>query len=266
MYRYTLFTSEDHPRLRGEKARSAASDLCRWGSPPLTRGKGGQGGPVSAASRITPAYAGKRVADTLFLDASQDHPRLRGEKLSCSGFCTGIPGSPPLTRGKGIAILFLLLTMRITPAYAGKRSTRQPIESQREDHPRLRGEKCVQTNVIAVERGSPPLTRGKEKYHPSYEFHLMDHPRLRGEKCFWCFCLDRVVGSPPLTRGKVKRAHDSLFDLGITPAYAGKRRNVRNARLNSRDHPRLRGEKGVNLIRQSIRPGSPPLTRGKEKQ
>ena len=205
MYRYTLFTSEDHPRLRGEKARSAASDLCRWGSPPLTRGKGGQGGPVSAASRITPAYAGKR-------------------------------------------------------------STRQPIESQREDHPRLRGEKCVQTNVIAVERGSPPLTRGKEKYHPSYEFHLMDHPRLRGEKCFWCFCLDRVVGSPPLTRGKVKRAHDSLFDLGITPAYAGKRRNVRNARLNSRDHPRLRGEKGVNLIRQSIRPGSPPLTRGKEKQ
>ena len=215
---------------------------------------------------ITPAYAGKRRPGRASKRRQQDHPRLRGEKGGGYALFRCIPGSPPLTRGKVVVLGLLYRDPGITPAYAGKRYRYTLFASNDEDHPRLRGEKCVQTNVIAVERGSPPLTRGKEKYHPSYEFHLMDHPRLRGEKCFWCFCLDRVVGSPPLTRGKVKRAHDSLFDLGITPAYAGKRRNVRNARLNSRDHPRLRGEKGVNLIRQSIRPGSPPLTRGKEKQ
>ena len=91
--------------------------------------------------------------------------------------------------------------------------------------------------------GSPPLTRGKGFLSitfnpdlgitPAYAgkrvcvlcpfLYLGDHPRLRGEKTrhICLACMDK--GSPPLTRGKVKRAHDALFDLGITPAYAGKR-------------------------------------------
>ena len=50
----------DHPRLRGEKVDWF--DICGFdvGSPPLTRGKAMADLALSAVSRITPAYAGKR--------------------------------------------------------------------------------------------------------------------------------------------------------------------------------------------------------------
>ena len=51
----------------------------------------------------------------------------------------------------------------------------------------------------------------------------------------------------------------------ITPAYAGK--SAKRIRLPSllRDHPRLRGEKVVLENPVTYRQGSPPLTRGKDK-
>ena len=50
-----------------------------------------------------------------------DHPRLRGEKALMESFILYITGSPPLTRGKGIKCAGVLMILRITPAYAGKR-------------------------------------------------------------------------------------------------------------------------------------------------
>ena len=52
---------EDHPRVCGEK-RSAFPVLpCGWGSPPRMRGKAGFPVRCREHSRITPAYAGKRL-------------------------------------------------------------------------------------------------------------------------------------------------------------------------------------------------------------
>ena len=70
--------------------------------------------------RITPAYAGKssRVCTKSFY--SGDHPRLCGEKTPTKTYDPDNEGSPPPMRGKGSVVRILSLTVRITPAYAGK--------------------------------------------------------------------------------------------------------------------------------------------------
>ena len=152
--------------------------------------------------RITPAYAGKSEDLGAGDIASEDHPRLRGEKAKSRFAQSGSPGSPPLTRGKVFAFVTTDEPARITPAYAGKSCRRSFPICIVEDHPRLRGEKL---RVRACDRsaaGSPPLTRGKDsstlcrcrrqRITPAYAgkswqarhitLPYRDHPRLRGEK------------------------------------------------------------------------------------
>ena len=65
------------------------------------RGKDALIYPCLYESRITPAYAGKRLSYVTYMQVKQDHPRVCGEKL--------------------IKRNFFNITFRITPAYAGKR-------------------------------------------------------------------------------------------------------------------------------------------------
>ena len=78
--------------------------------------------PFSNISRITPAYAGKSGAISDYIGYVKDHPRLCGEKGIKS--LTGVrnSGSPPPMRGKVYDAIDTMRLMRITPAYAGKRS------------------------------------------------------------------------------------------------------------------------------------------------
>ena len=71
--------------------------------------------------RITPAYAGKSIAYTLFSSRTWDHPRLCGEKPLFSATSLIVKGSPPPMRGKETAIIDFCNVIGITPAYAGKR-------------------------------------------------------------------------------------------------------------------------------------------------
>ena len=71
------------------------------------------------------------------------------------------------------------------------------------------------------------------------------------------------MGSPPLTRGKEPLRCSSSSISRITPAYAGKSVHFAQMSCHLRDHPRLRGEKGLGLIVAGGAGGSPPLTRGK---
>ena len=64
-------------------------------------------------------------------------------------------------------------------------------------------------------------------------------------------------------RGKVTGYFKMIWNNRITPAYAGKSLHYRSHRCNSRDHPRLCGEKLYPTIRRKILSGSPPPMRGK---
>ena len=123
-----------------------------------------------------------------------DHPRLCGEKASCSSQKQQTIGSPPPMRGKDGAITVVWEYFRITPAYAGKSEALASNPDAQEDHPRRCG--C------------------------RFEW---DHPRLCGEK-FRIFCVKFFnKGSPPPMRGKVSGISSRLYESRITPAYAGKR-------------------------------------------
>ena len=172
----------DHPRLCGEKLCFVRCRGLAAGSPPPMRGKGFWYAATRTASRITPAYAGKRQIRQPQRFSEQDHPRLCGEKILKKNGCER--------------------EIRITPAYAGKRQFFVPYFRSRQDHPRLCGEKIMAEHDAEVESGSPPPMRGKagvlqvqtmgSRITPAYAgksekarncvIFTGDHPRLCGEK------------------------------------------------------------------------------------
>ena len=187
-------------------------------------------------------------------------------------------------RGKDERYTRNMVTIRITPAYAGKSSPPAPSPDTGGDHPRLCGEKFRIKMPSVLSDGSPPPMRGKVHSHAEGRHRIWDHPRLCGEKpggdCFW-FCCIRItpayagkrqmsrkvkidqLGSPPPMRGKGFFCGGCLFEVGITPAYAGKRRTVHSKYGHNQDHPRLCGEKLTSCSVTGYRWGSPPPMRGK---
>ena len=79
----------------------------------------------------------------------------------------------------------------------------------------------IEQNAPAI--GITPAYAGKSAYAKKYKCIMQDHPRLCGEK-FHNFIFHKLfIGSPPPMRGKVQIFLSASFDMGITPAYAGKR-------------------------------------------
>ena len=194
---------KDHPRLCGEKYTAARKGVPMTGSPPPMRGKGYSDGNLYGMYRITPAYAGKSNDRCNFRHSNKDHPRLCGEKLFLPIDHILTTGSPPPMRGKGCFDTSIPFILRITPAYAGKRSFALPIRRARWDHPRLCGEKALGSKIAAGATGSPPPMRGKEFRKWSQKQPCKDHPRLCGEKGGVYVGELSAAGSPPPMRGKV---------------------------------------------------------------
>ena len=111
-------------------------------------------------------------------------------------------GSPPRVRGKAFQIPVFFRSARITPACAGKSGLHHLIDVDRQDHPRVCGEKNLTLNYEDMQKGSPPRVRGKAFVAPHVYMHegitpacagkrlsgrpptaeLWDHPRVCGEK------------------------------------------------------------------------------------
>ena len=64
-------------------------------------------------------------------------------------------------------------------------------------------------------------------------------------------------------RGKVCLLLKKPPEVGITPACAGKSIYWRDEEIDEEDHPRVCGEKAVELFAQLCTQGSPPRVRGK---
>ena len=145
-------------------------------------------------------------------------------------------------RGKTHSLAAPKVQRRITPAYAGKNSNQLVPLFKPQDHPRLCGEKPVKCSLKNPVTGSPPPMRGKictsgitykvPRITPAYAGKKLpdtergtatrDHPRLCGEKLQDIFQPVPSAGSPPPMRGKIFDHGKNQFDVGITPAYAGK--------------------------------------------
>ena len=171
----------------------------------------------------------------------------------------------------------------ITPACAGKSHSVTDANASSWDHPRVCGEKALQSSVNCTMEGSPPRMRGKAAsggdrepgagITPAYagkstrlliqQLSLRDHPRVCGEKSEMSLNLSALMGSPPRMRGKDLSAIVSPPYVGITPAYAGKRNSFTKSFEEHGDHPRVCGEKFDLDCTCVTELGSPPRMRGK---
>ena len=86
---------------------------------------------------------------------------MRGEKNAVNTSPRGTLGSPPHARGKGGSNGANGQAGGITPACAGKRICYKSLDTALGDHPRMRGEKKIDTNTWQPSLGSPPHARGK---------------------------------------------------------------------------------------------------------
>ena len=110
---------------------------------------------------ITPAHAGKTSALLLPLCPLEDHPRACGENKAPTSNAAIGKGSPPRMRGKRLTLRLGQRLVGITPAHAGKTSTKCGRSSTRRDHPRACGENDEERAQLIVDWGSPPRMRGK---------------------------------------------------------------------------------------------------------
>ena len=146
-------------------------------------------------------------------------------------------------RGRGFEYVKQYGEAGITPAYAGKRIyiCRNPDCGR--DHPRVCGEEFRVRQLYCLHVGSPPRMRGRvwaaaaacavAGITPAYAGKrccqrllcpvLRDHPRVCGEERPVRRGACSGLGSPPRMRGRDPSPSQMTADVGITPAYAGKR-------------------------------------------
>ena len=90
----------DHPRTCGENFPQGRFQVRHLGSPPHLRGKPFKKEIYDAATRITPAPAGKTIFILISPLFSRDHPRTCGENTPQKTKDYEREGSPPHLRGK----------------------------------------------------------------------------------------------------------------------------------------------------------------------
>ena len=208
--------------MGGEKSSVQAGKARSPGSPPHGRGKDRTEKHKQRRRRITPAWAGKSSALLYDIAAFWDHPRMGGEKHTLLLRLQQVIGSPPHGRGKATINQLRQAFAGITPAWAGKSNAAVLDTSSTEDHPRMGGEKCIESGEDVLVSGSPPHGRGKDVpfigtlavpgITPAWagkrtqgrnlEARLQDHPRMGGEKELPAQSLRPGQGSPPHGRGK----------------------------------------------------------------
>ena len=165
-----------------------------------------------------------------------------GEKLDSLGMPAHLIGSPPRVRGKVNLLSGEQKKEGITPACAGKSQSVNHSPENREDHPRVCGEKFVLHILTSFDKGSPPRVRGKAETLNSLTIAVRitpacagkrlgqiiqqiaaeDHPRVCGEKSLRAIVRASCLGSPPRVRGKAVSAGMFVPAGRITPACAGK--------------------------------------------
>ena len=191
-------------------------------------------------------------------------------------------GSSPLSRRIHEQAVVGCLGERIIPALAGNTHPTRVRRRPRRDHPRSRGEYDHPQGEGIVESGSSPLSRGIPSNGSSspgaagiipalagnttvIDIHAgstQDHPRSRGEYRSSRSSYSLHGGSSPLSRGILPCRGRCWSSRGIIPALAGNTPKRPRRRQRGRDHPRSRGEYGLDLGSDLVEYGSSPLSRG----
>ena len=107
-----------------------------------------------------------------------------------------------------------------------------------------------------------PAYAGSTDVFPLAGDIVPDHPRIRGEHVARRASIGPSDGSSPHTRGARVRPQCREALHGIIPAYAGSTVYMSILAAAISDHPRIRGEHGIDVLGRKVAGGSSPHTRG----
>ena len=141
------------------------------------------------------------------------------------------------------------------------RATRKQSLLVRGSSPRARGARRAYRTGFGGERIIPACAGSTFDHLPS-ELVLADHPRVRGEHVPSGAVYASIAGSSPRARGAPPKAGNTRNARGIIPACAGSTRNDPQRARRPEDHPRVRGEHLLPVLKKVIRAGSSPRARG----
>ena len=177
-------------------------------------------------------------------------------------------GSPPRVREKPLPDIKTLARNGITPACAGKTIFYEMEMRESWDHPRVCGKNMLWLLIVFLIMGSPPRVRekleklearaamagitpacaGKTPHLNNALLLCQDHPRVCGKNISLSSPRIFSVGSPPRVREKLTGIDATQVTTRITPACAGKTRNLKPSRLRTWDHPRVCGKNSIDYI------------------
>ena len=291
-----------HPRVCGERARSAVRVSASTGSSPRVRGTADRSGLHGRDDRFIPACAGNGSGTQAELGCAPVHPRVCGERGSCRPtvhrrtvhprVCGERPrlrgrpvistGSSPRVRGTVGLAGPIRARSRFIPACAGNGSSSASLILQTAVHPRVCGERRLTVPLGSECAGSSPRVRGTEidRLRHSDELRFIPacagngcarasassptpvHPRVCGERSKSSRSTDAAAGSSPRVRGTV---HHQLLVVRIArfiPACAGNGDPWRFAFPGMPVHPRVCGERRCSVRFRCFVRGSSPRVRG----
>ena len=268
--------------MRGKQYVREIESFASPGSSPRARGT--EDAPEVAVVRrgIIPACAGNSQRRWGGACGTGDHPRMRGEQGVYVRNRNLSSGSSPHARGTAGRAGALTGHAGIIPAGAGNRSSMPVWTSSRWDHPRMRGEQMITSELKDSPGGSSPRARGAgvppahrhvaEGIIPAcagnsdlqIEVYIAvwDHPRVRGEQYEARVDDKGDLGSSPRARGTADIEARRDVAVGIIPACAGNSRTPWAPAAPRRDHPRVRGEQALLQIKRHVQEGSSPRARG----
>ncbi len=268
--------------MRGEHSACRSSASGRRGPSPRARGARRHLRHGYLPLGTIPACAGSTQVSGAHGQLPRDHPRVRGEHISCmqrvlldAGPSPRARGAPPNSSARG--------SRRGTiPACAGSTLRGALRAAHRRDHPRVRGEHAAQAAIHWRSPGPSPRARGAHGDNSGRELLLGtipacagstevsrpwptspgDHPRVRGEHPDWQGSDRTGLGPSPRARGAPKMHPDQVVLSGTIPACAGSTPTSAPPARWAGDHPRVRGEHYECRSDAVARGGPSPRARG----
>ena len=191
-------------------------------------------------------------------------------------------GSSPPARGSGRLALSWRQWAWFIPACAGIGHAQRQLYHFIAVHPRLRGDRGLANSPVVRNSGSSPPARGSGKcitlkivitwFIPACAgigwpvmrqvLPAAVHPRLRGDRREGWMPICSEIGSSPPARGSVRPETPSTHRCRFIPACAGIGL-ANDGRVGAiAVHPRLRGDRGEEVVRFDPYSGSSPPARG----
>ena len=121
----------------------------------------------------------------------------------------------------------------------------------------------LSAHLRTLQNGLCPAWTGKSAHIAIQAHEQWDHPCVYVEKTNRRSERFTQQGSPPRVRGKAAVRAGNRARAGITPAWAGKSFCASALKINTKDHPRVCGEKSTTWTLLENHEGSPPRGRGK---